>query len=190
VALSDFRMQHAVPILERLHAWLGVAEAKVLPKSALGEATRYALNPWAALNVYVTDGRLEIDNNAAERALRPIAVARKNWLFFQSQGGGRTAAILMSLIQTARAAGVNAKLYLRDVLQRIAVESDVKRLLPHGWKQHYEAEVVGRRHELLGIAGEQPRLSRGTRVKDPLGQAAVGVKRRLPLVRDDQMDAP
>ena len=74
---------------------------------------------------------------------------------------------------------MNAKLYLRDVLQRFAVESDVKRLLPHGWKQHYEAEVVGRRHERLGIAGEQPRLSRGTRVKDPLGQAAVGVKRRL-----------
>jgi transposase len=149
--LRALRQQHSVPVLERIHAWLGVTEALVLPKSPMAKAVRYALNQWDALKVYTTDGRLEIDNNAAERALRPIAVGRKNWLFFQSQGGGKTAAIMMSLIQTAAAAGVNVKLYLRDVLQRIATESDVKKLLPHGWKQHFESDVEGRRNEIIEL---------------------------------------
>lgn len=149
--LRALRQQHSVPQLERIHAWLGVTEALVLPKSPMAKAVRYALNQWDALKVYATDGRLEIDNNAAERALRPIAVGRKNWPFFQSQGGGKTAAIMMSLIQTAVAAGVNVKLYLRDVLQRIATESDVKKLLPHGWKQHFESEVEGRRNEIIEL---------------------------------------
>ena len=65
--------------------------------------------------------------------------------------GGKTASIMMSLIQTAEAAGVNVKLYLRDVLQRIATESDVKKLLPHGWKEHFEAEVEGRRNAIIDL---------------------------------------
>lgn len=150
-SLCALRQQHSLPVLEKIHAWLGVAEASVLPKSPMAKAVRYALNQWDALNVYTTDGRLDIDNNAAERALRPIAVGRKNWLFFQSQGGGKTAAIMMSLIQTAAAAGVNVKLYLRDVLQRIVTESDVKKLLPHGWKQHFESDVEGRRNEIIEL---------------------------------------
>jgi ubiquinone biosynthesis protein Coq4 len=67
------------------------------------------------------------------------------------QLGGKTAAIMMSLIQTAAAAGVNVKLYMRDVLQRIATESDVKKLLPHGWKQHFERDVEGRRNEIIEL---------------------------------------
>jgi transposase len=145
------RQKHALPILERIRAWLGVCEAKVLPKSPMGKAVHYAQAQWNALTIYVTDGRLEIDNNRAERAMRPIAVGRKNWLFFQTKGGGKAAAILMSLIQTAEAAGVNVKLYLRDVLQRIATESDARKLLPKGWKQHFEDDVVGRRGEIIEL---------------------------------------
>lgn len=150
-AVAELRQKHALPVLAEIHAWLAVAEAQVLPKSPLGTAVHYAQAQWDALNVYVTDGQLEIDNNRAERAMKPVAVGRKNWLFVQTQNGGKTAAIMMSLIQTAQAAGVNVKLYLRDVLQRIATESDVSKLLPHGWKQHFETEVVGRRNEIIDL---------------------------------------
>ena len=151
VGVAALRREHALPVLEEIHAWLGVTEAQVLPKSPMGIAVHYALAQWEALQVYVTDGRLEIDNNRAERAMKPVAVGRKNWLFVQTRGGGNTASIMMSLIQTAEAAGVNVKLYLRDVLQRIATESDVTKLLPHGWKKHFEAEVVGRRNAIIDL---------------------------------------
>jgi len=149
--VAALRQKYAVPILKNIWAWLAEVEAQVLPKSPMGKAVHYAQAQWDALNVYVTDGRLEIDNNAAERAMRPIAVGRKNWLFFQSTGGGKTAVILMSLIQTAKAAGVNVQLYLRDVLQRIATESDVKKLLPHAWKELFEPEVMKRRNAIVEL---------------------------------------
>jgi len=69
----------------------------------------------------------------------------------QSEGGGRTAAIMMSLVQTAETAGVNGKLYLRDVLQRIATEPDVKKLLPHAWKKHFEAAVIAGRNAIIDL---------------------------------------
>jgi len=149
--VAGLRRKHSVAILEEIHSWLAVAEAQVLPKSPMGKAVHYALAQWKALNVYVTDGRLEIDNNRSERAMKPLAVGRKNWLFVQNEAGGRTAAIVMSLVKTAEAAGVNVKLYLRDVLRRIASETDVKKLLPHGWKEHFEAEVLGRRHAIIDL---------------------------------------
>ena len=149
--VRELRQEHAGPVLKRIQAWLAVTGAQVLPKSPMGQAIYYAQAQWQALEVYVTDGRLEIDNNAAERAMRPFAVGRKNWLFFQSQGGGKTASIMMSLIQTATAAGVNVKLYLRDVLQRIRTERDVKKLLPHAWKENFEEEVMGRREEIVDL---------------------------------------
>lgn len=150
-AVMALRQKHSRPILEEIRAWLGVVKTQVLPKSPMGQAVYYAQAQWDALNTYLTDGRLEIDNNAAERAMRPIAVGRKNWLFYQSLGGGKTAAVLMSLIQTAEAAGVNVKLWLRDVLQRIATESDVKKLLPFAWKEHFEQDVLGRRNEIIDL---------------------------------------
>ena len=92
-----------------------------------------------------SDGRLEIDNNRAERALRAVAVGRKNWRFFQTEGGGETATVLLSLVMTAKAIGLNPQTYLRDVLLRIARESDVEKLTPHGWKQHFAADVEAER---------------------------------------------
>ncbi len=148
-ARAELRQQKARPLLAEFYAWLDLAETQALPKSPLGKAIGYARNQWPALQRYVEDGRLAISNNAAERALRPFAVGRKNWLFFQREGGGRTAAILMSLLMTAKAAGINPGDYFRDVLVRISTCTDAKMLTPHGWKQHFEAEVTGRRHAIL-----------------------------------------
>ena len=148
-ARAELRRAKARPLLKEFDAWLKSAQAQSLPKSPLGKAIGYAQNQWAALERYVEDGRLSISNNAAERALRPLAVGRKNWLFFQREGGGRTAATLMSLLETAKAAGVNPGEYFKDVLLRISTCSDVTMLTPHGWKQHFEADVIGRRHALL-----------------------------------------
>lgn len=108
----------------------------MLPKSPLGQAIGYALNQWEALCVYTTDGRLAIDNNAAENALRRVAVGRKNWLFCGSDNGGVTAATLFSLIATCQRHRVEPWAYLRDVLTRIAATpvSQLGTLLPDRWQ--------------------------------------------------------
>ena len=145
-----FRRQHAGPLLEQLRAWLDLTQTKVLPKSPMGQAITYAQNQWVALTRYLNDGRLEMTNNVAERAVKPFAIGRKNWLFFQREGGGKTASILMSLLMTARAADVHLGDYFKDVLLRISEPgTDVKSLTPHGWKERFEPEVAARRHEIL-----------------------------------------
>ncbi len=155
-ARAELRSAKARPRLEEFKAWLALAETQVLPKSPLAKAIGYAQNQWPALLRYIDDGRLSISNNAAERALRPIAIGRKNWLFFQREGGGKVAAVLMSLLMTAQAAGIHVGDYFRDVLVRISTCTDVKKLTPHGWQEHYAAEVTERRHALLReIAGER-----------------------------------
>ena len=148
-ARAALRSERATPLLEEFRAWLELAGTQALPKSPLGQAVTYATNQWPALTRYVEDGRLAISNNAAERALRPFALGRKNWLFFQREGGGRTAAILMSLLMTAKAAGIEPRDYFKDVLLRLSTCTDVKQLTPHGWREHFAAEVAERRHALL-----------------------------------------
>jgi hypothetical protein len=134
------RQDRAVPQLEQFRAWLESQRAEhggsVLPKSPLGQAIQYALNQWDALRVYTTDGRLAIDNNAAENALRRVAVGRKNWLFCGSDNGGRTAATLFSLIATCQRHQVEPMTYLRDVLTRIAAipVNHLATLLPDRWQ--------------------------------------------------------
>lgn len=144
-ARRALREQESVPLLESLRGWLAGVEAKVLPKSPMARAVGYVQAQWDALTRYVTDGRLEIDNNRAERALRPFAVGRKNWLFFQTAGGGRTGVVLMSLLMSAKAAGLDPRVYFRDVLLRIAHETDVSKLTPKGWREHYAATVTAER---------------------------------------------
>ena len=134
------RQELAVPRLRQLKTWLVSQQAEhggpVLPKSPIGQAIQYALNQWDALCVYPTDGRLDIDNNAAENALRRVALGRKNWLFAGSDNGGRTAAVLFSLIATCQRHRVEPLAYLRDVLTRIAATpiSQVADLLPDRWR--------------------------------------------------------
>ena len=133
------RQELAVPQLAEFRAWLvsqqAVCGGPVLPKSPMGQAIQYSLNQWEALCVYTTDGRLSIDNNASENALRRVAIGRKNWLFAGSDNGGRTAATLFSLIATCQRHRVEPMAYLRDVLTRIAATplSQLPDLLPDRW---------------------------------------------------------
>jgi transposase len=134
------RQELSVPRLAEFRAWLESQQAErggsVLPKSPMGQAIQYALNQWDALCIYTTDGRLNIDNNASENALRRVAIGRKNWLFAGSDNGGRTAATLFSLIATCQRHQVEPMAYLRDVLARIAATptSQLADLLPDCWQ--------------------------------------------------------
>ena len=142
---QKLREEHARPRLEKFRAWLDLTQTKVLPKSPMGRAIQYCNNQWAALVRYVEDGRLAIDNNAAERALRAVAVGRKNWMHVGNQRGGDAAAILYSLVMTCREAGVPPVEYFRDVLVRLSECQDVTKLTPHGWKEHFLEQVISRR---------------------------------------------
>ena len=99
-ARRAFRQEKAMPILMDLRALLDLHALSVLPKSAMGKAITYALNQWDALLAYTEDGRFEIENNRAERALRPIAAGRKSWQFFLTEGGGENATVVFSLLAT------------------------------------------------------------------------------------------
>ena len=133
------RQEQAVPRLAQFRAWLESQQAErggpVLPKSPVGQAIQYALNQWDALCVYTADGRLAIDNNASENALRRVAVGRRNWLFAGSDKGGRTAATLFSMIATCERHLVEPMAYLRDVLTHIAATpiNHLPGLLPNRW---------------------------------------------------------
>ena len=134
-AIQKLRQEESRPILERIQAQVEQDARVALPQSALGEAVTYATNQWSSLTRYVEDGRLHIDNNAAERALRCVAVGRKNWLFAGSPAGGKRAAVLYSLIRTCKQQGVEPFAYLRDVLERISTHpaSRIAELTPGGW---------------------------------------------------------
>src|SRR3984893_15857079 len=99
-ARQRLRQEQARPILERLHAYLQEQRAAALPKSPLGAGIGYALRNWVRLTRYAENGRLKIDNNGAEQALRPIVLGRKNWLFAGSEAAAHRTAILCSLVQT------------------------------------------------------------------------------------------
>jgi transposase len=119
-----------------LEAWLRVQNQRVSRKSEIGKAIAYALNHWQALIRFLDDGRICLSNNAAERALRGIAVGRRNWTFAGSDRGGERAAAIYTLIETAKLNGVDPQAWLADVLARIA-DHPAKRvgdLLPWTWK--------------------------------------------------------
>jgi len=129
------RQRLSVPVLAELRVWLERERVSVLPKSPFGAAVGYTLSNWAALCRYCEDGDLAIDNNGAERSLRGVAVGRRNWTFFGSDQGGRTAAILTSFVATCQRHKIDPFAYLRDVLGRVAQHSITKldELLPANW---------------------------------------------------------
>ncbi len=128
----EIRQARARPLLESLHAWLESCLPKLSQKSDTTAAVKYALGRWEALTRYAEDGSLEIDNNAAERALRAVALGRKNYLFAGSDKGGERAAVLYSLIGTAKLNGLDPESYFRDVLSRLPDHpiNHIEELLP------------------------------------------------------------
>ena len=129
------RQLQSRPILHKLHNYLLEIQAEILPKSPEGRAVRYSLKNWTALTRYCEDGDLAIDNNATERAIRSVAIGRNNWIFFGSDEGGKTAAVLRSFVATCQRAGVDPFAWLKDVLARIATHpiTRIAELLPHNW---------------------------------------------------------
>ncbi len=114
------RQTQAKPLLDSLRQWFEATLSKLSRKSETTVAIRYALSRWNALTRYIEDGHIEIDNNAAERSLRGVALGRKNYLFAGSDAGGERAAAIYSLIGSAKLNGLDPEAYLRDVLTRIA----------------------------------------------------------------------
>lgn len=131
------RRQRSKPIVAELHAWLEAQLAQVPGRSTLAEAIRYALGRWQGLTRFLHDGRIELDTNPVERAIRPVALGRKNHLFAGSDGGGERWATVCSLIETAKLNGVEPYAYLADILQRMVDGHPANRLdelLPWAWK--------------------------------------------------------
>ena len=134
------RQAEAAPRLAELRTWVDQQRARLPSNSKLAGALRYSLKRWPALTRYVDDGGIEIDNNAAERALRSVAVGRKNYLFAGSDAGGERAAVIYTLIETAKLSGVNPSAWLTDVIGRIADHPArrLKELLPWNWSAPVE----------------------------------------------------
>jgi transposase len=131
------RNQEAVPILQSLGVWMKQAYTEVLPKSVIGKALAYSITRWDALSLYTTDGKLNIDNNPVENAIRPVAIGRKNYLFAGSHEAAQRSAMLYSLLGTCKLNGINPFEWLKDVLTRIGKHpiNKIQELLPHNWQQ-------------------------------------------------------
>ncbi len=135
--IKALRQQFSKPIIvNKIKPLLDEWHAVVLPKSPLKKAITYALNQWEALNVYLENGILCIDNNLAERVVKMVALGRKNWLFAGSNAGAKRAAILYSLIASCKLCKIDPFVYLRDVLDRINTHpaKRISELVPHQWK--------------------------------------------------------
>ena len=135
------RHKDSTVILAGFGTWLAEQEAKQLPKSPVGQAIAYMRSNWVALNRYVEDSDLEIDNNNSERAMRHAVVGRNNWMFFGSDRGGQTWATLTGLIYSAKLHRLNPFAYMKDVLTRIADTriNDLDQFLPDVWKREHAA---------------------------------------------------
>jgi transposase len=128
-----YRLEHGTPIFTEMRDWLDTALPQVPPKNATGKALHYLNAQWDKLTRYLEDGRLEIDNNLCENAIRPFVVGRKAWLFSQSVAGVKASANLYSLIETAKAHGLEPYAYLREVFTKLPLATtidDIEALLP------------------------------------------------------------
>ena len=134
---ARIRQEKAKPTLDDLEVWLGAQLRRISAKTPLGGAIRYAITRLKRLRPYIDHGILELDNNTAERAMRPIALGRKNYLFMGSEGGGQSAAIAYTLIETAKLNGIDPQAWLTDVLDRIADHkiNRIDELLPWHYAQ-------------------------------------------------------
>jgi len=135
--LLEARQKQAKPILAEIKAVLDEYKNQVLPKSPIGKAITYSLNQWDALNRYVDDPMLEIDNNLSERILRMVVIGRKNYMFAGSEAGAWRAAIIYSLVASCKLNDIDPFRYFRDVLARVSTHPAAKidELLPSEWKK-------------------------------------------------------
>lgn len=134
---SRVRQERSGPLIEALRAALDDALRRLSPKAEMARACRYGVKLWPALSRFLDDGRLEIDNNIAERAMRGIAVGRRNWLFAGSATGGARAAAIYTVIETCKANGVDPQAYIAGVTARIAAGWPASRwdeLMPWNWQ--------------------------------------------------------
>lgn len=115
----EARLAESRPILDAFSAWLEAQRSRVLPKSLLGTDITYSTNQWEKLNVFLQDGRLEIDNNRSERSIKPVVIGRKNFLFGNTPRGARASTIIYSIVETAKANGLKPHPYLQHFFERL-----------------------------------------------------------------------
>lgn len=140
----ELRRRDSVPIMGELHDWLVEkrGDLRVLPKSKLGKAVRYALNQWDELSVYLGDGAIPIDNNETESELRRLTIGRKNWMFVGSHRGGEVAAAMYSLVSSAARHHLDVWAYVNDCLRKLAGGlTDYDSLLPDVWRQSHPESI-------------------------------------------------
>ena len=147
------RLERSRPILDDFSAWLRTQKSRVLPKSALGQAITYCQNQWEPLQAFLKDGRLEIDNNRSERAIKPFVIGRKNWLFANTPRGAKASAIIYSLVETAKENGLNPFVYLTYLFEKLPNlgdphdETELDRLLPWSETLPLICRVFKKQHE-------------------------------------------
>jgi len=132
-AIQVRRQKESYPIIQEFERWMGSVSGKLLPKSRMGKALVYTYAILPRLSRYVLDGRYNIDNNGIENAIRPLAIGRKNYLFCGNHDAAVRAAIIYSLFSCCKAAGVDTREWLENILKRIPVEQDLEALLPKNW---------------------------------------------------------
>jgi transposase len=144
VEIYESRRQHSAPLMDRIKVRLEQLHQsrKHRPRSLTGEAITYAMSQWEKLNVFLRDGRVQIDNNLVENAIRPSAIGKKNWLFMGDATTGDRAATFYTLITNAHREGINAEMYLADIFQRLPCETNqtVHRLTPKAWAAEQAAK--------------------------------------------------
>jgi transposase len=155
------RQEKSVPLLTAICHWLKQEQTTALPKSPIGQAIGYALNHWEALTRYAHHGFLAIDNNWAEREMKKIALGRKNWLFFGSDQGGRTAAVLLSLVSSCQRHSLDPFRYLEDVLYRLPSQAQppLDELLPDRWQSPRLIDDAGSKAPVRQLSPPDPGTS-------------------------------
>ena len=135
------RNELARPIMLSFEKWMEKTYPSVLPKNRMGEAISYSYSLWPRMKNYLKDGRLKIDNNLAENALRPIALSRKNFMFCGNHEAAQNTAVICSLLASCKESGVNPREWLKDIIEKMPYyqkpgnENNLRALLPNNWKQ-------------------------------------------------------
>jgi transposase len=142
--ILEVRREKSIPILNKFHEWLLATSPIVLPKSHIGKAITYALNQWDKLIVFSTNGKVPIDNNYIENKIRPLVIGRNNWLFSTSPEGAEASATIYSLVESAKANGVDPHEYLRLIFKELPKAKgieDYEKLLPYKVREHFNLKA-------------------------------------------------